>query len=283
LLDYRKDIIYLPKNFPFDIFDAIGAKDKNMLHFHDCLEINYVESGSGINIIENKEFKMEKGDFFIINNLEHHYGFSNGDLVMKVIIFNPELVLATPDFDYNYVSSFYNRNYHFSNKIDRKDAVCSKLIDILYEIEEEWNNQDESSKMMVKALLLKMLALFHRYFKVNKEIGTDIKAFYREYERLRPMLTYISDNLDKSYSLQELADMCKMSRTYFSEYFKKVMKVNVTDYIQSMRLNKACRMLNTGNDSIIDISLSCGFSNVTHFNRVFKKHLDTTPSKYRIR
>jgi len=52
---YRKDVIPLNDDFKFNLLRTLGADTVNStLHFHDCLELNFVEAGSGINKIEEK-------------------------------------------------------------------------------------------------------------------------------------------------------------------------------------------------------------------------------------
>ena len=55
-----------------------------MIHCHDCLELNYILSGNGHYIIENKSYPIAAGDIFLINNFEHHMAVHNGALSVLV-------------------------------------------------------------------------------------------------------------------------------------------------------------------------------------------------------
>lgn len=278
----RKDVITLPRDFPFAFYNSeVRAGREPVLHFHDCLEINYIEEGSGRNIIEDKQYDLKSGDFYIINNLEHHYAFTDSSLRMKIIVFDPRFIWQNNSFDYEYLTPFYKRNIRFSNCVKKENPLSSELTSIITEIESEWAEKQEGYRMIIKALLMKLLGVFYRYFKSNDELGEDIKAFQKSYDRIRDVIEYINDNYEKDLTLDDLSKVILMNKTYFSTYFKKIMGMNVSDYIEKIRVDSACNLLRTTNASIIDISMKSGFNNVTHFNRIFKKHTGYTPTGFR--
>jgi len=201
-LIYRKDFITLPKDFPFNFYNSlVKAGREPVLHFHDCLEINYVEEGSGVNIIENKQFELRPGDFYIINNLEHHHAFTDGYLRMKIIVFDPRFIWQNNPFDYEYLTPFYKRNIRFSNCVKKENPFSGKLISIIEEIESEWIEKQEGYRMIIKALLMKLLGVFYRHFKSNDELGEDVIAFHKSYDRIRDVIEYINDNYEKNLTL----------------------------------------------------------------------------------
>ena len=64
---FRKEIIPLDARYPFDVFPTSGVPaEQAVLHFHDCLEIDFVRSGAGTNIIESRRYAMRPGEFYAI-------------------------------------------------------------------------------------------------------------------------------------------------------------------------------------------------------------------------
>jgi len=78
-----------------------------------------------------------------------------------------------------------------------------------------------------------------------------------------------------------LAQIAYMNIEYFSVYFKKVMQINVSDYIESVRVNISCNLLKTSVKNIAEIYLECGFGNISQFDKSFKKIKGLTPGEYR--
>ncbi len=279
---FRKDIIHLPADFPFDLFVASGTPDAEpVLHFHDCLEINYILEGGGFNFIESKRYELVPGDFYIINNLEHHMASTDGSLKMLVIIFDPIFIWMHNPFDYEYLKPFFDRNIKFSNRISKDNKVTEELAAGLGTIEQEWRARQEGYRLVIKSVLMKLLAVLYRNCTLNDEIGSDRRQFQKSYDRIRGVIEHINRNLDKKLELEELARIAFMNRTYFSSYFKKVMKISMSDYIEALRVNKAMHLLKVTNSSITEIGLACGYNDISHFNRVFRRLNSISPNEYR--
>ena len=99
--------------------------------------------------------------------------------------------------------------------------------------------------------------------------------------RLKRVLDYIATNLDENISLAQLAAIAGMSPHYFSELFKLSTGRAPHNYVLMQRIECAKQQLRDPERSIIDAGLDAGFENPSHFARMFRKLVGTTPSKYR--
>ena len=77
-------------DFPIECFRSCGQQ--TIMHRHDCLELNYIESGNGYYIIEDKTYPIRAGDVFIINNQERHMVVDEKQIFMQVIVFHPDWI-----------------------------------------------------------------------------------------------------------------------------------------------------------------------------------------------
>lgn len=100
-------------------------------------------------------------------------------------------------------------------------------------------------------------------------------------ERLSKVDRFISCNLHRKFSLDEIADYAGMNRTYFCLFFKKHYGLSLTDHVNNLRIDMACTMLDDGKSTIAETALACGFPTVTYFNRIFKKLKGITPREFR--
>ncbi|MNE76734.1 HTH-type transcriptional regulator YesS [compost metagenome] len=82
-------------------------------------------------------------------------------------------------------------------------------------------------------------------------------------------------------SLQEVAGRFYVSREYISRKFKQEYGINFSDYIGSVRINKAKLLLQNPNLKLSQISEMVGFHDVKYFSKVFKKQVGVTPKDYR--
>lgn len=94
-------------------------------------------------------------------------------------------------------------------------------------------------------------------------------------------LDYIYDNLHTKITLEELAEITKLSSTYISKLFHKEVGMTVSAYIVRKRIEAAENMLKFSDYSCLDISEYLCFSSESYFIQVFKKHTGYTPKAYR--
>ncbi|MDJ0696592.1 AraC family transcriptional regulator [Mastigocoleus sp. MO_188.B34] len=109
----------------------------------------------------------------------------------------------------------------------------------------------------------------------------------REYEnglskyKLRQVLDYINSHMDREIRLSGLATMVDMSKYYFLKLFKQSMGITPHQYVIKQRIEKAKQLLRQDKLSVIEVAAECGFSNQSHFAKVFHKNVGITPRAYR--
>lgn len=100
-------------------------------------------------------------------------------------------------------------------------------------------------------------------------------------ERIEKMLQYISKNYQEDLKLEDLAEEFNFNYHYLSAYFNQQMKEGFSDYLNRLRIEKACQLLKESNLSISQVSSQVGYSEHSYFCRVFKKITGKTPSVWR--
>lgn len=99
--------------------------------------------------------------------------------------------------------------------------------------------------------------------------------------RILKVKNYINKNYMDEIRLATVSDIAGMSPSAFSRFFKLHTGRNLSEYIIDLRLGYASRMLVDTSKSIAEISYSCGFNNLSNFNRIFKKKKNCSPSEFR--
>ena len=92
---------------------------------------------------------------------------------------------------------------------------------------------------------------------------------------------YIREHYSDQFDLKELAGRCGLNPSYFSRLFKERIGTPVFEYINGIRIEKACGLLKRTEMTIIEIAYSVGYNNVSFFNRYFRKLMDMSPREYR--
>ena len=100
-------------------------------------------------------------------------------------------------------------------------------------------------------------------------------------ERIARVLRAMSTQLGESLSNRHLAKMAHMAPTAFIRRFKQVLGRSPQSYYLQKRLDQACIMLETGNQSIDLLAEECGFCDRNYFSTVFHKHFGISPAAFR--
>ncbi|MDE2428053.1 MAG: helix-turn-helix domain-containing protein [Burkholderiales bacterium] len=100
-------------------------------------------------------------------------------------------------------------------------------------------------------------------------------------DRLSGVLEWMFTHLGEAQNLDQLAQKALMSRRSFTRHFQKLTGTSVGQWLLNQRLSLAQRQLESGNRSIEDIALDCGFGSALLLRRYFTRELRTSPSAYR--
>ncbi len=255
-------------------------------HHHTEFEISVFEGGSGIYSVYDKKYFFNEGDVFLFASNEEHCitkidAFSPMNLLN--LHFEPRFVWSSGNdmFDFKFLNIFTNRNEKFENKLDKNHASTKKIRSLIKKIETELDNKDEEAKLFAKAFLLEILATASRDFGYVKKNAKNEVFKSTGIAGIEKSIDYINKNLSQPLSLDELADVAKMSRTYFCTVFKKLNGISPWDYITIKRIEKSIGLIKNENMSMLEVACACGFNNSTNFNRSFKKVTGKTPGEYR--
>ena len=154
---------------------------------------------------------------------------------------------------------------------------------LLKEIADESNNATpESEEIMVNYLYS---ILFKLTARARRERGTpskyiEVSAYS---EPVRETIRFLEDNYMKRLSLDDIVAETTLQKNYLCSLFKKETTVTIFECLMIIRIRKAVELLSYTNRPLKRISEETGFVNITHFNRVFTKHVMIPPGQYRKR
>lgn len=92
---------------------------------------------------------------------------------------------------------------------------------------------------------------------------------------------YVQENYSLSIHMRELAKLAHLSPCYLSVLFKRKMGITFTDYLVKYRINKAVELMRHEELQLTEIATMVGYTDYAQFNKIFRKHMDIAPKKYR--
>lgn len=108
------------------------------------------------------------------------------------------------------------------------------------------------------------------------EYGRDIKD-----ESLKLMMIFVREHFAEKISISDLASAAFLSERECYRIFQRSLHVTPVEYIKSVRLREACRLLGKTQRSITSISYACGFGSSSYFGKTFRETMGCTPLEYR--
>lgn len=100
-------------------------------------------------------------------------------------------------------------------------------------------------------------------------------------DKIKLMMVYIHEHYAKKISIAELAGAGFCSERECFRAFQECLHMTPVEYMQSYRLQMACRMLTEGRKSMTSIGQTCGLGSSSYFGKVFREHMGCTPLEYR--
>ena len=100
-------------------------------------------------------------------------------------------------------------------------------------------------------------------------------------DQIDAVVSRITDNLGQAFSAADIAAELGMSESRFSRFFRRATGNTFTDFVNRVRINRACQLLMESDRLITHICYEVGFNNVANFNRRFLEIKGLTPSEFR--
>jgi AraC-like DNA-binding protein len=265
-------------NHSFNISHLTIDRFPSLRHFHPEVEILLVVQGSGTRYVGDSVESFGPGDLVMIGpNVSHEWcSDKNGEGMSEAvyIMFNTEIM--GKDF-WNLPES--KIILKIIQQSERGIKLTGKTRD---EVESLLLKMDASygfSRIIILLEILEKIAFSEEYrYLASPVVQNSINE--RDFERLNKVYKFVITHLEQKITLDMAASMANLSVPAFCRYFKKRTNKSFVRFLTELRIGNACRILVNENYSVADVSCICGFNNVSHFIKEFKKTTNLTPLNY---
>lgn len=201
-------------------------------------------------------------------------------------------ILYTPGHEQHYqaVQKFRNSYVHFwcSENLGEKYGIMQNTIfypqnteeidEYIRRLQREYITKDPYAAEYEETLVRQMLITASRGMRLHQKTA-EPEGLYREFQELRlDMLSHY----EKEWTIEKLCEMANMEKSQFYSYYKKFFSSTPHNDLIEVRLDKAKNLLTNQALSIGQTAEICGFSNLSHFSRYFKKHCGCSPKEWRL-
>lgn len=128
--------------------------------------------------------------------------------------------------------------------------------------------------------LVNLLEIFGNYV-IETENKLKFLESVNEKQQIQAARSYMELHCASQLSIGLVANQVSLSESHFCHLFKQETGTSPIQYLNRIRISRAMELLRSTDKSITEIALECGFCNLTHFNRMFRKFADDNPRNYR--
>ena len=243
-------------------------------HCHSAVEIIMPVKGEVIYQVQDATYRVQADEVLIVPpNCVHGLSMNAGS-ARYLLLFEPDSIFSMRDM--RLVEDLLQTPIYLSGQPELQEAVRSLLMQCIncYDRREfMWNTLCYSYLMQMYARLGQS--------SLARSAQPRPEARRMEPEIVDSARLYIDQNFKKEIRLKTLADIAGMTPAAFSRFFRTRTGKTVSDYIIDIRLGYASRLLVDTHTSVSEICYSCGFNNISNFNRIFKKKKGCSPTAFR--
>lgn len=270
-----EDLLKNKRGYKAETISYVGNVSMSHSHYHEHYEILYVRENSRKLTINNKDkYILNENNIAFIKPFLIHKTSSDENKKQRrsLINFSSDVGKDLLEFGNNDILDCFE--YLVIDVDEETKKIISDCMDELSELKEE----SEFYEVEFKNILLKMLIVLAKEIKRKNIKKNDVEKGV--YEMIPDIAKKIQQDCSGDLSLETLAREFSISPCYLSRCFKEKMGITLVKFINCIRIVEAQKLMAEGYNSVTAVAMQVGFSNITHFERVFKSIVGISPKKY---
>lgn len=250
----------------YAVIKSVGYESV-LKHSHEFIEMVFVESGSAVQKVNEETVKLKAGDLFVIaDNSQHSIRpvCAENDFRLINLIWSRDFI----DFDYSV----------FTPGVPINIAHRFEIVEYIQKAFAVYEARGLYADSFFKGFAYMILGYAGQMLS-----GVGRVKDYRNYKAdyVSSAVKFIADNFNKKITLDDVAGHVGLSGGYLQKLFNKERSTSVIEYLLRYRIEQSCKLLIETEQTVADISIEIGFSDIKNFHYAFKRVIGMTPNEYR--
>jgi AraC-like DNA-binding protein len=278
----------LPQEFDksFIVFEEKGKFFPCPWHYHPEYELVLVTKSSGVRMVGDNVGCFDEGDLVLLGPILPHLWINDPDYIngqgktpAEAIVIHFVKDFLGPDF---FKAPEMKPLIHFFLLSKQGMVITGKTKEKITVVMKEMLGMTGIQRLSALFTIFDIFCSSTEY-KLLASPGYIKQSRLDCSDRFSNVTDYIMRNFDRDISLKHIASIANMAVSTFCNFFREQYRVTFIEYLNSVRVGNACKLLGERSENVVEIAYKCGFNNLANFNRQFKKIKNMTPSEFRRR
>lgn len=273
------DDYYIPDGIAIEY--QVNHPDK-VIHSHSFIEIFYILSGKIEHNFNGNKKTLVAGDFALIDlNSYHSLTRIKGESCDLInCLFRPSFLDISLSNNDDITKIYKSREIQYRGTIPKETYINSvyhenddKIKKLLIDMQSEYFRSEFGYLKVMKAQLIELLIYILRYINPQTQDITN--------SVMDVAINHIEKNFYKKITLEEISSLLHYTPQYFCSKFKQETGYSFAEYLQKIRINKSCQLLQDTNMKVSEIAEAVGYSDIRYYEKIFRKYINRTPLQHR--
>lgn len=244
-------------------------------HTHEFCELVLVWRGNGLHILNDRPYRITRGDLFYIRAQDKHAYASVNDLVLQNVIYCPDRLKLNVDWP-AHIPGFLNARGEPHWRLSSNGMA--QVRQTIAQLEQESQKHDPVANPMAELLFAQLVMTLkrHRY-------ATDNPSATVQEALLDKLIARLAGSLNKSFVLEKFCEQEQCSERALRQQFRTQTGMTVNHYLRQLRICHAQYLLQHTELMVSEVAMRSGFEDSNYFSVVFNREVGMTPVQWRHR
>ncbi|MCV3773844.1 MULTISPECIES: HTH-type transcriptional activator RhaR [Enterobacter] len=244
-------------------------------HTHEFCELVLVWRGNGLHILNDRPYRITRGDLFYIRAEDKHAYASVNDLVLQNVIYCPDRLKLNVDWP-AHIPGFLNARGEPHWRLSSNGMT--QVRQTIAQLEQESQKHDPVANPMAELLFAQLVMTLkrHRY-------ATDNPSATVQEALLDKLIARLAGSLNKSFVLETFCEQEQCSERALRQQFRTQTGMTVNHYLRQLRICHAQYLLQHTELMVSEVAMRSGFEDSNYFSVVFNREVGMTPVQWRHR
>lgn len=254
------------------IVDYQTCRSNTDMHWHDCIEMVYVEKGYMQIFFNNEWHEMGAGDLVFVPPQRLHYMLCDNDETAKTVIGVSRSIICDTDINEERVLLPFETDQINNHCFFKDNGELAEIFKRMNSIEDSY-----VGRLLIQAEILKIYAfVYKKWIKKGLNFIEPIKD-----KNIYEIIHILEKDFATAPTAYEMSEKLGMSYSHMCRILADKLGTNYNALRNSIRIENAKKLLLTTDKNITEIGFDCGFGDSSYFIKMFRKMVGTTPKKYR--